>query len=56
MAAWRSVQSIVKKILWVAVQVAGFLSKGMFLTKSILAFSWMGMGKASKEAGLMAVA
>ena len=55
-AAWRSVKSVVNKILWVAVQVADFLSKRMFLTKNVLTFGWMGMGKAAREAGLMAVA
>ena len=43
-AAWRSVKSVVNKILWVAVQVADFLSKRMFLTKNVLAFGWMGSG------------
>ena len=46
----------VYNILLVAVQVAGFLSKRMFLTKNVLAFGWMGTGKAAREAGLMAVA
>ena len=49
-------QSVVNKILWVAMQLADFLSKRRFLTKSVLAFGWMGMGKAAKEAGLMAAA
>ena len=40
-AAWRSVKSVVNKILWVAVQVSGYLSKRMFLTKNVLAFGWM---------------
>ena len=39
MEVWKSV---VNKILWVAVQVADFLSKRMFLTKNVLAFGWMG--------------
>ena len=41
-AAWRSVQLVVNKILWVVVQVADFLSRGMFLTKNDIAFGWMG--------------
>ena len=49
-------KSVVDKILWVAVQVADFLCKMMFLTKTILVFGWMGMGKAAREAGLIAVA
>ena len=44
------------KILLITVQVADLLSRRMFLTKSVLAFGWMGMGKAAREAGLMAVA
>ena len=55
-AARGSVKSVVDKILWVAVQVADFLSKRMFLTKTILTCGWMGMGKAAREAGLIAVA
>ena len=53
-AAWRSVKSVVNKILWVAVQVAGFLSKRMFLTKNVLAFGWMCI-EAVRGAGLLAV-
>ena len=30
------------KILWVAVQVADFLSRRMFLTENVLAYGWMG--------------
>ena len=53
-AAWRSVKSVVSKILWVAVQVADFLSKRMFLTKNVLACGWMG-SEAVRGAGLLAV-
>ena len=42
------------KILWVAVQVADFLSKRMFLTKNVLAFGWMG-SEAVRGAGWLAV-
>ena len=56
MAARRSVTLVMNKILWVAVPVADFLSKRMFLTKNVLLFGWMGMGKAAREAGLIAVA
>ena len=56
MAAWRSVKSVVNKILWVAVQVADFLSKRMFLRTNVLTFGWMGTGKAAREAGLIDVA
>ena len=41
-AAWRSVKSVIDTILWVVVQVADFLSRGMFLTKNDIAFGWMG--------------
>ena len=49
-------KSVVDKILWVAVPVADFLSKRMFLTKNALTFGWMGMGKTAREAGLIALA
>ena len=42
-AAWRSVKLVLNKIIWVAVQVAGFLSKRMFLTKNVLAFGLIGI-------------
>ena len=53
-AAWRSVKSVVNKILWVAVQVADFMSKRMILTKNVLVFVWMG-SEAVRGAGLLAV-
>ena len=43
-AAWRSVKSVMTTIIWVAVQVADFLSRRVFLTKNVLAFGWMGSG------------
>ena len=54
MAAWRSVKSAVNKILWVAVQVADFLSKRMLLTKNVFAFGWMG-SETARRAGLLAL-
>ena len=42
------------KILWVAVQVADFLSWRMFLVKNVLAFGWMG-SRASRGADLLVV-
>ena len=54
MAAWRSVKSVVNTILWVAVQVADFLSKWMFLTKNVLALGWMG-SRALRGADLLVV-
>ena len=53
-AAWRSVKSVMNTIIWVAVQVADFLSRRMFLTKTDLAFGWMGSG-ALRGACLLAV-
>ena len=35
--------SVMNKILWVAVQVADFLSGRKFLTQNVLAFVWMGI-------------
>ena len=49
-------KSVVNKILLITVQVADFLSRRMFLIKNVLVFGWMGMGKAAREAGLIAVA
>ena len=48
-------KSVVNKIRWMAVQVAGCLAKRMFLTKNVLAFEYMGTKKAARGAGLMAV-
>ena len=42
------------KILWVAVQVADFLSWRMFLIKNVLAFGWMG-SEALRGADLLVV-
>ena len=42
MAAWKSVKSVMNKILWVAVEVADFLSRRKFLTENVLAYGWMG--------------
>ena len=53
-AAWRSVKSVMNTIIWVAVQVADFFSRRMFLTKTVLAFGWMGSG-ALRGAGLLGV-
>ena len=55
MAAERYVKQGVNKIRWMAVQVAGCLAKRMFLTNNILTFDCMGMQKAARGAGLMAV-
>ena len=41
MANWRSVELIVKVLLWAVVQV---LFERMFLTKIVLEFVWMGSG------------
>ena len=50
-----SVKQVVNKICWMAVQVADCLARGVFLTRGVLAFGWMGMQKAARGAGLMAV-
>ena len=42
------------KTLWVAVQVADFLSKRIFLTKDVLAFVWLG-SEAVRRAVLLVV-
>ena len=42
------------KILWVAVQVADFLSRRMFLIKNVLAYGWMG-SRDLEEADLLVV-
>ena len=53
-AAWRYVKLVVNMILWVAVQVADFLSKRMLLTKNVFAFGWMG-SETARRAGLLAL-
>ena len=53
-SAWRSVKSVMNTVIWVAVQVADFLSSRMFLTKTVLAFGWMGSG-ALRGADLLVV-
>ena len=53
-AARRSVKSVMTTIISVAVQVAILFSRRVFLTKNVLAFSWMS-SRYLRKACLLAV-